>query len=545
MRRGAQLALLLACSGCAYFNGIYNARQAEKRGDKAARTGHGSEAQGYYGTAALKAETVLVRYGKGRWRSDALYLAGRGWALAGDCAKGVSRLESYLTLDAQPRDRRDRAALALGGCLTQQGHYSSARQVLVPLLGARDHRVASEAALWAARSAIALGETDTALAYLRRADASAAEWELAAAYLSQQRYAPAESLLARRARSGDDAGNPAELFGEFWRAGRSNSVERLMGLYDASRLSALSRARLHVLVGDLWVGEHADSLARGHYALAQRLARDSTIGRDAGARLTLTSLGALESLVDVENAIRANRERNSLTPAQQHLEDELLLVKMLEDRTDFTGAALFLAGEVARDSLRAYALAHTLFKRVASSYPRGIIAPKALLAAAAVRPESAETYQRRLIEVFPTSPYAALLTRGDSASLERYAQADNLLMQMWTVTTPCYADSLRKLHPPPANAQGALATAASNGTRAQAGASGTPGSPGAPTTPNLPPGIPGSAPPPAPPAQRGTFVTPGTGQAAGAQTSGADLALLPALSRCTFNSTQSTPARPQ
>ncbi|MDQ6886292.1 MAG: hypothetical protein M3068_03260 [Gemmatimonadota bacterium] len=541
MRRVALPLLAVMISGCAYFNGIYNARQAEKRGDKAARTGHGSEAQGYYGTAALKAETVLVRYGKGRWRDDALYLAGRGWALSGDCARGVPRLQTYVALSGQPREHRDRAALALGGCLTQQGHFSAARQLLVPLLGVRDTRVASEAALWAARSAIALGETDTALAYLRRADASAAEWELAAAYLSQQRYVPAESLLARRARSGDDGGNPAELFGELWRAGRSASVERLMSMYDASRLSALNRARLHVLVGDLWVGAHADSLARGHYALAQRLARDSAIGRDAGARLTLASLGALESLVDVENAIRANRERNSLTPAQQHLEDELLLVKMLEDRTDFTGAALFLAGEVARDSLRAYALAHTLFKRVVSSYPRSLIAPKALLAAGAVRPESAETYQRRLIAEFPTSPYAALLTRGDSASLERYSQADNLLLQMWTVTTPCYADSLRKLHPPPANPQLALAAGGTGASRGQTSGSGSAGSAGTLATPSLPPGIPGSA----PPTQRGTFITPGTGQAAGAQTTGSELALPPALSRCTFNSTQSAPARPQ
>jgi len=52
--------MLLA--SCAYFNGIYNAKEAARRAEKQLRAGKDGEAAASFASAAIKAETVLARY---------------------------------------------------------------------------------------------------------------------------------------------------------------------------------------------------------------------------------------------------------------------------------------------------------------------------------------------------------------------------------------------------------------------------------------------------------------------------------------------------
>ncbi|MEJ7813478.1 MAG: hypothetical protein WKG32_23925, partial [Gemmatimonadaceae bacterium] len=247
MKRAAPLLAVALLGGCAYFNGIYNARQAERRADKLAARGRDGEAAGLYGTAAIKAETVLVRHAKSGWAHDALYLAGRGWAFSNQCERALPRLDAYLALPGQPAARRNRAALAIGMCNVRLGHHEVARDMLRPLLASRDHELTSAAAIWAARASIGVGETDSALAYLRSAGVAAAEWELATAYLGQRRHASAESLLVSRAQRGDFRREVLDAIGTLWAAGREKGVLRLTSAYDASRLRQVDRARLHLL----------------------------------------------------------------------------------------------------------------------------------------------------------------------------------------------------------------------------------------------------------------------------------------------------------
>jgi hypothetical protein len=66
---------------------------------------------------------------------------------------------------------------------------------------------------------------------------------------------------------------------------------------------------------------------------------------------------------------------------------------------------LFRGAEEARDSLRAVPLAGRLFLLVAERYPGSVIAPKALLAAAMLREEIADSVADVLRRRYPASPY--------------------------------------------------------------------------------------------------------------------------------------------
>ncbi|MGI9079107.1 MAG: hypothetical protein ACR2G6_17525 [Gemmatimonadaceae bacterium] len=456
MKRIAPLLALTLVAGCAYFNGIYNARQAEKRGDKESDRGHEAAAAGFYGTAAAKAETVLVRHSKSGWSDDALFLAGRGWALSNQCDRAVPRLEAFLALPSRRNDAHERASLALGMCRARLGQHASARGVLAPLLRSRNRKITNDAAVWAARASMALGENDSALVYLRAASASSAEWELATAYLAQQRFAVAESLLIRRAERGDYRPDILSAMSELWRAGRNDAVLRLAAAYANSRARRVDKARIHLAAGDLLIAQGQDSGASAQFISSLRLGRDSLPAREASARLTLLSLGTLATLPDLEAAINRSRDAAQGTALQRRLEQNLVFVKILDARTDYTGSSLFLAGEVARDSLGAREYAHAAFKRIAATIPNAPVAPKGLLAAAALRPDSAETYTARLREQYANSPYVLELEGRDNALLGAVRAAETLLQREWAAAVKEYTDSVtarQRAASAPTNAQ--------------------------------------------------------------------------------------------
>ena len=71
--------------GCAYFNGLYNANQLAKDAIRAEREGRVGEARSLWSQAAVKAESVAVRYTESRHLDDALVLQGRALRAAGQC----------------------------------------------------------------------------------------------------------------------------------------------------------------------------------------------------------------------------------------------------------------------------------------------------------------------------------------------------------------------------------------------------------------------------------------------------------------------------
>lgn len=492
--RGLLLASLPLLGACAYFNGIYNAKESAGAADKLARRGRTDQAAGAYAVAAEKAETVLARYPRSRWRPDALYLAGRSEALSGRCAPAEARLAEFLALPKQAAARRDRATLALGGCYVQGERTTEARRLLQPLLRSRDREVANGAALWLARAAIALGETDSAERYLAGLPAGAAQWELADASLDRGQYPRAESLLVARARAGDYRESVAAALRTLWSAHRSDGVERIVAAYSAARTPASAKIALHLLDADLRADEPADSTARAHLMRAQSMAVDTVSTREIAARLCRLEVAGAPSTADANAALARYARMAGGSPIYRRLQDNLLLVALLERQTDFTGGALFLAGEVARDSLRAERLAKTLFVRLAETYMNAQLSPKALLAAAALVPDSADQYRERVRATYPNSPYTMLMTGGDPSDNPSYRIAEDNLRKRWTDGIALLADTLSKLRPGASAPLGALPDSAG---RAAGGPAGTPARAAGttPAQPPLPPTGSGASPP--------------------------------------------------
>lgn len=450
-RRVLPLALLVAAPGCVYFNGIYNAREAQRNAEKRARSGREADASAHYQTMAEKAETVLVRFPKSRWRTEALYLAGRGHALSGRCAEAMPRLAEFLTIAGTEQRKRDRAGLARGTCFVRLERYSEAMHDLDSLSRSGDRELASQASLWAARASIALGDNDAAQRYLADVEESAAQWELAAASIQHAQHARAESLLVLRARRGDWRDEVLVRLNELWNAGRHDAVERIVLEYERSRTPTPAKARLHLLAASLQMegGEpHLDSLARGHLETARRASTDTLVDREAAARLAAIAVRTVSATPDLESIVLRTREDARGHPLQLRLDDNALLVRILLRAQDASGASHFLAGEIARDSLRAPLVARDIFRRTADVHASTLVAPRALLAAAHLWPDSAAAFHARIRRDYPRSPYAVLLDGGDPGTVPEYMHAELVLRDSWGAALRALTDSIRALRPP-------------------------------------------------------------------------------------------------
>jgi hypothetical protein len=230
-----------------------------------------------------------------------------------------------------------------------------------------------------------------------------------------------------------------------WSAGRQGAADSLVRRYDAARTPQASRARLHLEMAELSMASGGDTAARSHLLAVRRLTPDTTVERAAAARLTMLAVGGGETLDAIERAL-ARAGGGQGTPLHRRLTDMSLLARMLAARPDPSGASLFLAAEVARDSLKAPVAASSLFRRVSSVHQDSPLAARALVAALALVPDSATVYRERLRTVHARSPYTVLLDGGvPVATLLR--QDDEMLQSAWTSGLALWSDSLRKLHP--------------------------------------------------------------------------------------------------
>jgi hypothetical protein len=245
-----------------------------------------------------------------------------------------------------------------------------------------------------------------------------------------------------RASKGDYRREALAAIPRLWSAGRDEAVEKIVGLYDSARVRTGDRARLHLTLGDLLLGSDRDSAAAGQFEITRDLARDSIAGLQATVRLAALSLADLTTLDDIEKVIRKNEQIGAGVAQQARLSRNLLLMQILINRTDYTGASVFLAAEVARDSLGARGFSHSLFMQVADRYGNSPIAPKALLAAAHLLPDSADSYKARMHERYARSTYTLALDGEDNPLLGRSTQGDELLQVAWQAVTKIYTDSL-------------------------------------------------------------------------------------------------------
>jgi hypothetical protein len=312
-----------------------------------------------------------------------------------------------------------------------------------------------------------MGDNDRATALLSRVDASATQWELAAASLQRGDVARAESLFALRADRGDFREEVIPSLTSLWADGRREQVLDIVKRYQRSRLRSSTKARMYLAMADLLTASEADSAAREFLLSTKRLSTDTLLDREASARLTLLSLRDRGDLIAVAHAINASATSARRTTLQRRLQDNLELIAMLHRRGEPSGAALFLAAEVARDSLRARKLAASLFLRAASPQLGGIVAPKALLAAASLMPDSAEAFHEQLRKRFPDSPYVVMLEGGDPGSLPVLIETDRLLRAWWDSASRFMADTTRERLNPAELGIPSLPPSAATSTRPQ------------------------------------------------------------------------------
>ncbi|MDQ6612286.1 MAG: hypothetical protein M3Y64_07630, partial [Gemmatimonadota bacterium] len=268
--------LTLAASGCAYYNGVYNAKDAAHKADIALRDGQEGQSRAKFVESASAAESVLVRFPNSRWRTRALYLAGRGEALSSNCEQGVVRLREYLALSGEAKLDRQRAQLAMSVCDVIHQRLPVARARLDSLINVKDAETSRQARLWAARAAVAANDREAATRYFSSLDAKAIQWEFVTASMQGADYARAESLLIRRARLGDWRPDVTTALRDLWTAGRAEGVEEIVRQYDAARLRDSWRVNMHYLLGDLNLQAGNDSLARRHLFTSRQLAGTDT-----------------------------------------------------------------------------------------------------------------------------------------------------------------------------------------------------------------------------------------------------------------------------
>ena len=431
--RKAAVAVLLLATGCAYFNGVYNARRADREGQRALASGNDSVAAQSFELAAAAAETVLSRHADSRWGTEALYLAGRGLAFTGRCGAALTRLSAFAGR-ARSREEREGAALATGQCLTLDGRHTEALAVLVPLVESGDESVARPAARLAARAHLALGDEMSAARVMRVVDAGASEWLLASAAIATGNSSRAESLLLRRAAAGDIRPAMDSAVRALWRAGDTAAARRIAGRAIDSRAPTAARSRLRLTVAELLTRsgrtrEAAELVAPVAKQLGDSAASEAA--RDLELRIALADVRTLDDAGAMLRQLRADA-----LPGR--VPDAMLLARILARSGDETGAGAFLAAEVLRDSMGALLAARALFHAMPASSP---LAPKGWLAGAAIAGDSAAAHVETARRRWPASPYVLALDGRESSDGSAFA-ADSLLRTAWERAIVSHRDSL-------------------------------------------------------------------------------------------------------
>jgi len=426
MRSGWTPVAVLLLGGCAYYNGVYNARSAAHTGDLRFQQGESYAASQSYLISAAKAETSLIRHRTSRWHDEALYLTARGFALGGECGKGLRRIDEFLALPNTSNDDRSRVLIARAVCLLADNQPFAADTVLGPLLTNSNTAIRSQASLWGGRVALALGDAERAQALLAAAPRNAASWEFMDAAFKRGDLATAESLLALHARAGEWRSEVPGRVRTLWGSDHRAAAVRVVNLYGRSSAPSPNRVALHLTTSDLAAEIGDTALAHLQAIEAQRVGITPAVEAETRSRLLALRIRELELLSDVKAAYVRDSARIQGTILQKRIADHLTLIDMFLGGPNEGGAGFFNAAELARDSLRAFRLARTLFLSVERDFPEYQTSARALFAVRSMFPEWTAVYEKRIIEKWPDS-YAAAALRGGNPDSSTKKNEDGAL----------------------------------------------------------------------------------------------------------------------
>ncbi len=433
-RVAVAVTLVLLGAGCAYYNGLYNANRLANDARRAEREGRTGEARSLWSQVAIKAESVATRFPHSKYRDDALLLQGTALFNLHACSQAVSPLAA--AADSSPDAVISaRSRLLLARCRLAMFEPDSARLTLDPLVAKADSADRREALLLRGQAALALGDDSAARRDLEESAHPLAVFPLAVVLVRQHEPDRAAEVLAAATAAPYDEDLWLETLDTLG-VPRIERASRLVStLLERPDLGTGARARLLVDDGERWQGAGEAKRAAGRFRVAAELVPDSVEGRLAQTYLMVAAIRQShdpDDMRDLLDTLRAATQRGG-EPAVVAGRFVTILGRaveaMLQDTADL---ALFVAAEDVRDTLGIRPLAAALFERVAQAYPRSVIAPKALLAAAVLQPDMRRVLLERVRREYPGSVYVRALS--GQAGPEYQAVEDSLRQLLPAVT---------------------------------------------------------------------------------------------------------------
>jgi tetratricopeptide (TPR) repeat protein len=424
MRPWPLLALLVG--GCAYYNGVYNTKRLAHDALQAEHEGRTLEANGLWGRVVLQAESTLARHPHTKWTTQTQLLQATGMARLNDCGRATPILQHVLGTATELK-MREEAALQLGNCREALGDLDGAAAAYEELLHSNDPTRRSLALYEHGRTLRNSGDYEAALAELEQSSHPRAGGERAAALAGAGRAAEATKLADSLIAAGDTVAPWDSLFAGLARSDLDSATQLLDRAIAGLPASPQMKARLLRQDGWRWMASDTGRAA-ARFGRASELGGSSPAA--AGARLDLVRLrlrsvqdasGAADLLDDLQDLQEAGGP--TATPAARLEAVARMVVAGLDSVP--AGAAqgdmrVFIAGELARDSLGSVVLANRLFGRVPVDWPDSPFAPKALLALALMHPEAAESLWQVASTSYPSSPYVAILRGEDPPDFRRF-----------------------------------------------------------------------------------------------------------------------------
>ena len=430
MRRASVLVLVVLLSSCVYYNGMYNANRLARSARKAEREGRTFEATNLWGQVATKAESVVVRHPTSKYAEEAGILRGVALSRLGQCEEAMGPL-SRVSLAAKTSDLTEDAVLATGRCQLTLGNLPAGQAAFSQLLDSKNKDRRREAHFQQARALRQSGRYEEALEALKGIREPRADGErilaLAGAGKSPEALALADSLMAR----GDTAKPWDSLLVTLGRqdpAAASKLLDRIRQL--PVRSPEIQARRLLEDGTRLAPTDTFRAAARFREAAAMSGSSESP-GRASLelVRMDLARTGRPQELLSIMEALQAVAKRFEnlgleITRISATISGVHTAVSSTTAETPQGDLRLFLAGEAARDSLAAPALAQGIFRRIVDEWPASPYAPKAIFAVQQLDSTWADSARAILEQRYFDSPYLAV-TQGYAPS--EYRQLEDSL----------------------------------------------------------------------------------------------------------------------